>query len=152
MDLLMPLKGTWINTEVPENISFECARFLLSAPDGVVLTAEEKKIYEEMRRYKLIELNLDSSIEVLVPWTPAKTRSVGDAKIQCKKCLIKYRRLLLFFFFGLILVTANSRSVTLMSAKLVFVCGMCIPDGKPGYKNPQKFPAGSDVRHDRFFE
>ena len=88
-DLLATLKGTWLDIEVPENISFDCARLLLSAPEGFVLTEEEKMVYEAMRRYKLIELNLHSSIEVLVPWTPKKTRNVGDRKIQCKKCLIK---------------------------------------------------------------
>jgi hypothetical protein len=87
--LLTPLKGTWLDLEVPENISFECARLLLSAPAGVVLTGEETKVYQFMRRYKLIELNLDSSIQVSVPWTPEKTRGVGDMKIQCKKCLIR---------------------------------------------------------------
>lgn len=53
------------------------------------MTEEEKRTYESMRRYKLIELNLDSKIEVKVPWTPTKTRDVGDRKIQCNKCLIR---------------------------------------------------------------
>jgi len=88
--LLAPVKGTWLDLEVPENLSFDCARLLLSAPNGLVLTAKEKQIYEAMQRYKLIELNLDSTIELWVPWTPRKTRGVGDRKIQCKKCLIKY--------------------------------------------------------------
>jgi len=88
--LLAPIKGTWLDLEVPENLSFDCARFLLSAPDGLVLAAQEKRVYEAMRRYKLIELNLDSTIELHVPWTPQKTRGVGDRKIQCKKCLIRY--------------------------------------------------------------
>jgi hypothetical protein len=88
--LLASTKGTWLNLEVPENLSFDCARFLLAAPDGLVLTVQEKRVYEAMRRYKLIELNLDSTIELHVPWTPNKTRGVGDRRIRCKKCLIKY--------------------------------------------------------------
>jgi hypothetical protein len=87
--LLASVKGTWIDLDVPENISFDCARFLLSAPEGLVLTPKEKRVYEAMRRYKLIELNLNSKIEVRVPWTPQKTRGIGDSKIQCKKCLIR---------------------------------------------------------------
>ena len=86
---MLPLKGKWLDIDVPENISFDCARFLLSAPQGTVLTKEEKRIYEAMKRYKLIELNLDSSINVQVPWKPQKTRGAGDRKIQCKKCLVK---------------------------------------------------------------
>jgi hypothetical protein len=88
--LLASTKGTWLNLEVPENLSFDCARFLLAAPDGLVLTVQEKRVYEAMRRYKLIELNIDSTIELHVPWTPNKTRGVGDRRIRCKKCLIKY--------------------------------------------------------------
>ena len=87
--LLSTYKGKWLNIEIPENISFDCARLLLSAPDGTVLTKEEKEVYEAMRRYKLIELNLDSSIDARLPWKPKKTRDVGDRKVQCKKCLIK---------------------------------------------------------------
>lgn len=68
--LLTPTKGTWIDLDIPENISFDCAKLLLSAPKGAVLTDKEARIYEAMRRYKLIELNLDSSISVTVPWTP----------------------------------------------------------------------------------
>jgi hypothetical protein len=88
--LLATAKGKWINMEVPENISFDCARFLLSVPEGVALTKKEKAVYESMRRYKLIELNLDTPIVVNVPWTPAKTRGSGDVKVRCQKCLIKY--------------------------------------------------------------
>jgi hypothetical protein len=87
--LLAPLKGTWLDLEVPENISFDCARFLLSAPEGLVLTSKEKRIYEAMRRYKLVELNLDSTIEIQIPWTPVKTRGVGDRMIKCRKCLVR---------------------------------------------------------------
>lgn len=83
-------KGTWIDLEIPENISFDCARFLLSAPAGLVLTKREKQVYEAMRRYKLIELNLDAPVTVNVPWTPKKTRGAGDVKVQCRKCLIRY--------------------------------------------------------------
>src|SRR5262249_13132588 len=88
-ELLSTQKGKWLNVEIPENVSFDCARLLLSAPEGVVLTKEEKSVYGAMRRYKLIELNLESSIDARVPWTPKKTRGVGDRKVQCKKCLIK---------------------------------------------------------------
>ncbi|KAJ7765271.1 hypothetical protein B0H16DRAFT_415398 [Mycena metata] len=105
--LLATTKGTWLNLDVPENISFDCARFLLSAPADLVLTSTEKGVYEAMRRYRLIELNLDAPVEVHVPWTPQKTRGPGDVKVQCKRCLIH-------------------RSVTIMSHKYNNVCGMCV--------------------------
>jgi hypothetical protein len=89
VELVTPLKGTWINMEVPENISYECARFLLSAPEGVVLNEEEKAVYAAMRRYRLIELNMGSTLTVKVPWTPEKTKEVGDVKIKCWSCGIR---------------------------------------------------------------
>ncbi|KAJ7185276.1 hypothetical protein C8R46DRAFT_1185063 [Mycena filopes] len=108
--LLATVKGKWLDLEIPENISFDCARFLLSAPADVVLTAGEKRVYEAMRRYKLIELNLDAPVEVHVPWTPEKTRGPGDVKVQCKRCLIR-------------------RSVTIMSDKDKNLCGICATTG-----------------------
>jgi hypothetical protein len=82
---------------VPENLSFDCARFLLSAPDGVVLNDQEKKVYTAMRRYKLIELNLESTMDVQVPWTPEKTREVGDEKIECQQCHIRFAEVIFCF-------------------------------------------------------
>ncbi|KAJ7719126.1 hypothetical protein B0H16DRAFT_1678097 [Mycena metata] len=105
--LLATAKGKLLDMDTPENISFDCARFLLSAPAGVVLTARERRIYAAMRRYKLIELNLDSPLVVNVPWTPQKTRGAGDVKAQCTKCLVR-------------------RSITIMSHKTGQICGFCI--------------------------
>lgn len=43
-----------------------------------------------MGRYKLIELNLNSTVSAEAPWTPHKTREVGDQKFKCEKCKIAY--------------------------------------------------------------
>jgi hypothetical protein len=50
--LLQKSQGKWLNKEVPENLSYECARFLLSGPKGVALNDEEVQVYEGMKRYK----------------------------------------------------------------------------------------------------
>ncbi|KAJ7178202.1 hypothetical protein C8R46DRAFT_1076094 [Mycena filopes] len=104
--LLATAKGKWLDLNVPENISFDCARFLLSAPQGVVLTAHEKQIYAAMQRYRLIELNLDAPLLVKLPWSPEKTRGPGDVKVRCKKCLAR-------------------RSITIMSHQHGDICGLC---------------------------
>ncbi|CAK5262277.1 unnamed protein product [Mycena citricolor] len=91
---------------VTENISFDCARLLLSAPEGIVLTRQEKRVYEMMRRYRLIEANLDAPVQVKVPWAPAKTRGCGDMKVRCKMC-------------------SKFRSVTIMCHDRNNVCGHC---------------------------
>ncbi|KAJ7032441.1 hypothetical protein C8F04DRAFT_659795 [Mycena alexandri] len=119
--LLATTKGTWLNLDVPENISFDCARFLLSGPMDLMLTSREKRVYEAMRRYKLIELNLDAPVEVHVPWTPQKTRGPGDVKIQCKRCFIH-------------------RSVTIMSHEHQDLCGICASLQLPPVIVLQNFP------------
>lgn len=107
-ELLQSVKGTWLNVEIPENISYECAKLLLQTPVDVALTKEERKAYEDMRRYRLLELNLDAKVLVKVPWTADKTRQVGDRRVQCTKCKM-------------------NRSTTTMSTDKVLVgwCGMC---------------------------
>ncbi|KAF7378381.1 RING-type domain-containing protein [Mycena sanguinolenta] len=119
--LLATAKGKWLDMKIPENISFECARFLLSAPAGVVLTNEEKKTYEAMQRYHLIELNLDAPLLVKVPWTPDKTRGPGDVKVQCRKCLVR-------------------RSITIMSHVHGDVCGFCVTGELSPVKVAARYP------------
>ena len=99
------MKGTWLNTEIPENLSYECAKLLIDLPTGVALNNEEEVVYRGMRRYRLIELNMESQLEAQVPWTPEKTREVGDVQIQCTKCNRK-------------------RSITIMS-ETEDICGLC---------------------------
>ena len=99
------MKGTWLNLEIPENLSYECAKLLTGLPSGVTLNEEEEAVYRGMRRYRLIELNLESQLEAQVPWTPEKTREVGDVQIQCTMCNKK-------------------RSITIMS-ETEDVCGLC---------------------------
>ncbi|TDL20326.1 hypothetical protein BD410DRAFT_725893 [Rickenella mellea] len=124
--LLAPLKGKWINLDVPENISYDCARFLLSAPRGVVLSDDERVVYEAMRRYKLIELNLDSTLQVKLPWTPTKSRGVGDSKVKCQKCLFR-------------------RSVTIMSHELPGLCGLCVAFERESPNDIHKYGETNDV-------
>lgn len=99
------MKGTWLNIEIPENLSYECAKLLIGLPSGVALNEEEEAVYRGMRRYRLIELNLESQLKAQVPWTPEKTREVGDVQIQCTNCNKK-------------------RSITIMS-ETEDVCGIC---------------------------
>ncbi|KAJ6562595.1 hypothetical protein B0H19DRAFT_1145101 [Mycena capillaripes] len=123
--LLATVKGKWLDLEVPENISFDCARFLLSAPEGVVLNKRERRVYEAMRRYKLIELNLDAPVDVHVPWTPQKTRGSGDVKVECKRCLIR-------------------RSITIMSHERADLCGLCVTGNLSPSTVAEIFPGGDE--------
>jgi len=103
--VLGQMKGTWLDLEIPENLSYECAKLLLrgSVPD-VALTDEERKVYAGMRRYRLIELNVKASLTASIPWTPDKTSGIGDRQLTCRKC-------------------SRRRSVTIMAADNI--CGFC---------------------------
>lgn len=122
--MLAKAKGKWLDMEIPENISFDCARFLLSAPEGVVLDKRERNIYEAMRRYKLIELNLDAPLIVKIPWTPSQTRGPGDVQVQCIKCLVRCFGSIDPILHGLTLL--YRRSITIMSHEHVDLCGLCV--------------------------
>jgi hypothetical protein len=97
-------KGTWLDLTVPENLSYECAKLLISLPPDVALTEEERKVYAGMRRYRLIELNWQSRLDVTIPWTPEKSSGVGDRQIVCGHC-------------------KKLRSVTIMASNSI--CGLC---------------------------
>ncbi|KAG8799752.1 hypothetical protein FRC19_000072 [Serendipita sp. 401] len=102
--LLSNQKGTWLDLEIPENLSYECAKLLTSIPTNVALTADECQVYQGMRRYRLIELNLKASLTASVPWTPEKTGDIGDQQLACKIC-------------------SKRRSVTIMADD--GTCGLC---------------------------
>jgi hypothetical protein len=84
--LLGQQRGTWLDLEIPENLSYECAKLLMSLPPKVALTNEERKVYGGMRRYRLIELNMQSSLTATIPWTPEKTSGIGDRQVLCTNC------------------------------------------------------------------
>lgn len=104
--LLNQQKGTWLDVDTPENLSYECAKLLLRLPEDVGLTKEERNVYAGMRRYRLIELNFQSSLSAVIPWTPEKSTGVGDLQVVCKNCQKK-------------------RSVTMMDPD-DDLCGFCV--------------------------
>ncbi|KAH7100978.1 hypothetical protein BKA62DRAFT_704695 [Auriculariales sp. MPI-PUGE-AT-0066] len=80
-------KGTWLDLERPETLSWDCATFLLASPDpNLCLNADERATYEAMRRYRMLELNLDATLDARIPWTPDKASGVGDIKAECVHC------------------------------------------------------------------
>ncbi|KAG8918376.1 hypothetical protein FRC01_001897, partial [Tulasnella sp. 417] len=75
--VLEKAKGSWIDIDVPENISYEFGRFVLQGTPNdlaVRLTDEERAFYEGMRKYKLLELNLKAELTASTGWTPSKSR------------------------------------------------------------------------------
>jgi len=100
-------KGTWLDAEHPETLAWDCASFLLGAPDpDVFLQPNEREVYTAIRRYKLLELNMDAELAARVPWTPEKASGVGDVRVECSRC-------------------KAFRSTTIMSSVHEGVCGYC---------------------------
>lgn len=89
--LLESTKGTWINAATPENFSPQFIALALSVPLSRIylLSQEESEVYQGMARYTRLEDNIDTKIQAKVPWTPMKTRGVGDRKRLCDGCGIR---------------------------------------------------------------
>ncbi|KAG8814982.1 hypothetical protein FRC19_001349 [Serendipita sp. 401] len=83
-------QGTWLNLRIPENFSTPFVTFLLAAPcSSSVLNAQEKETFTNMARYAHLEEQIDTKIQAKTPWTPMKTRGVGDRKRECAGCGIR---------------------------------------------------------------
>jgi hypothetical protein len=89
--LLATTRGTWINAATPENLSLPFIELMLSLPSSqqLILSPEEYTTYSGMARYAHLEQNIDTKIQAKVPWTPMKTRGVGDRKRLCDGCGIR---------------------------------------------------------------
>ncbi|KAG9025033.1 hypothetical protein FS842_005359 [Serendipita sp. 407] len=83
-------QGTWLNLRISENFSTPFVTFLLAAPcSSSVLSAQEKETFTNMARYAHLEEQIDTKIQAKTPWTPMKTRGVGDRKRECAGCGIR---------------------------------------------------------------
>ncbi|PVF95374.1 hypothetical protein CPB86DRAFT_764184 [Serendipita vermifera] len=90
MSLLESTKGSWLDVTIPENFATPFIGFMLSVPSrDFTLSSEEKDLYSAMVRYAYLEENLDTKVKAQVPWTPMKTRGVGDRKRLCDGCGIR---------------------------------------------------------------
>lgn len=88
---LSATRGTWLSTALPENFSTPFIRFMLSIPSSrsLIFSPEEHDVYSEMARYVHLEDQIDTKIQAKVPWTPMKSRGVGDRKRLCDGCGIR---------------------------------------------------------------
>ena len=111
---------TWNSLEIPETWNTSCLSLLLEADKNYrgrniskssepgasasLLSDGDRRLFETLVQYKLLELNLDTALTAKIGWNPNKTRvSLGPVAI-CKSC-------------------QYPRSVTIMS--LEGICGIC---------------------------
>jgi hypothetical protein len=115
---LMAWRDNWNTLDIPETWNSNCLSLLLeadkkhqeaaagpqSAEAETILKPEDRKLFETLVDYKLLELNMDTTLTAEVGWTPEKSKAPIGPVVVCKKCRFP-------------------RSVTIMAEK--GVCGMC---------------------------
>jgi hypothetical protein len=121
---MMLYRGQWNNPDIPENWNLNCLSLLLDADDAYrvrqesheispdqyntgrsLLRARDRLLLERLVSYKMLELNLDTTLTARVGWTPKKNKLPLGPNVNCQSC-------------------EYPRSVTLMgeSGK----CGICL--------------------------
>ena len=115
-------KDKWNNIEIPETWNVNCLSLLLDADkiyrnkhrsSGDADTAEQllpghdRALFERMVDYKMLELNLRTTLTAQVGWTPQKSAMPIGPIVMCKSC-------------------QYPRSVTIMGPHNE--CGICLSD------------------------
>ncbi|KAK4179157.1 hypothetical protein QBC36DRAFT_323286 [Triangularia setosa] len=104
---LLLMKDNWNTLDIPETWNTNCLNLLLDANKkrlNAVLNKKDADLFEGLVSYKLLEMNLDTSIPIRVGWTPQKTRAHMGPVAICKSCEFP-------------------RSVTIMGKE--GICGLC---------------------------
>jgi hypothetical protein len=122
---LIAFSFNWNTLDIPETWNMGCLNLLLDADqdyekrvaEGVtarssdesrILSAKDRDTFKALVDYKMLELNLDTTLEAQITWTPEKTKVTLGPLVVCKKCLFP-------------------RSVTIMGPG--GVCGLCDLEG-----------------------
>ena len=119
---LMAWRNNWNTLDIPETWNSSCLGLLLEADkkhqqalkDGqpanvaaggeTILKPEDRSLFETLVSYKLLEMNMDTSLDAVLGWTPEKSKIPLGPVIVCKTCELP-------------------RSVTVMGPS--GVCGLC---------------------------
>ncbi|KAK4156557.1 hypothetical protein C8A00DRAFT_30523 [Chaetomidium leptoderma] len=118
---LMAWRGNWNTLDIPETWNTNCLGLLLEVDekhqqqsahgagqgltdDQTILKAEDRKLFDALVNYKLLEMNMDTTLTAKIGWTPDKNKVPLGPVVVCKSCQFP-------------------RSVTLMAED--GVCGLC---------------------------
>ena len=116
---MMLWRDKWNDIEIPETWSVNCLLLLLDANKAFVenhdatadhqrlLRDEERLLFQCLVDYKMVEINLDTTLTAKVGWTPNKTTIPIGPVVVCEGC-------------------GYPRSVTIMGAE--GLCGMCLTE------------------------
>jgi hypothetical protein len=118
---LLAFSGKWNTLDIPETWNTSCLSLLLDAdkdyegrvkagitlrskPENVVIQDRDRKLFQVLVDYKLLELNLNTTLQAKIGWSPNKAKTSIGPVVVCKVCKFP-------------------RSVTVMGPG--GVCGLC---------------------------
>lgn len=118
---LLTFREKWNTLDIPETWNVGCLSLLLDADkdyearitNGVtkrssqdigILRDEDRKLFKTLVDYKMLEMNLKTTLQAKISWKPEKAKVALGPVVDCRKCHFP-------------------RSVTMMAAK--GVCGIC---------------------------
>ncbi|KAK3693241.1 hypothetical protein B0T22DRAFT_401074 [Podospora appendiculata] len=104
-------KDKWNTLDIPETWNINCLGLILEADsksqergEGPLLNDDDRLLFRTLVDYKLLEMNLDTSLSATIGWCPSKSKMPIGPVVVCKICQFP-------------------RSVTIMAGD--GVCGPC---------------------------
>ncbi|MHB1953118.1 MAG: hypothetical protein ACYCOU_05170 [Sulfobacillus sp.] len=82
---LSEVRGTWFDSELPENSSFEFAKLALRCPEDAMLTSDERRFFRRLALLGGLISNGKTGIAAELPSTPYKTPG-NDYHESCPSC------------------------------------------------------------------
>jgi hypothetical protein len=88
-------RDRWNDIEVPENWNVSCLSLLMDADAAYrrrhekktsLLKTEDRALFEKLVSYKMLELNLDTTLTARIGWTPEKTPAAMGPVVICRSC------------------------------------------------------------------
>ncbi|KAJ5815564.1 hypothetical protein N7474_007341 [Penicillium riverlandense] len=105
---MLVFKDRWNDISVPENWNVGCLTLLMDADEGYnswqadsasmlqdqeslkepvrLLKKTDRKLFEQLVAFKILELNLDTPLTAHVPWTPQKSSAPIGPLATCRSC------------------------------------------------------------------
>ncbi|KAK4039611.1 hypothetical protein C8A01DRAFT_16423 [Parachaetomium inaequale] len=96
---LMAWRDNWNTLDIPETWNTNCLSLLLEADEKhqqsvvgpaadsqTILKEEDRKLFEALVNYKLLEMNLDTTLTAEIGWTPTKSKAPLGPVVTCKSC------------------------------------------------------------------
>jgi hypothetical protein len=137
-------RNKWNDLEVPETWNASCLGLLLDADKAYLdrkrlekaengkgvkglLTATDKQLFDRLVSYKMLELNLKTTLTAKVGWKPEKTTMPIGPVVACRSC-------------------HYPRSVTMMGPK--GTCGICLAADYNNDKERQEWIDGHVTKED----